>query len=70
MLAVDAPTVRSAPAVILTVPQIHRFLTYAQQDGDNPLWLLILSTGMRRGEALGVRWQDLDLDNGKLRVEQ
>ncbi len=70
MLVVDAPTVRSAPSVILTVPQIGRFLTYAAQDGYNPLWLLILQTGMRRGEALGVRWKDLDFDKGKLRVEQ
>jgi len=70
MSVVDAPRVRSASPIILTVPQIGRFLTYAAQDGCNPLWLLILQTGMRRGEALGVRWRDLDVDKGKMRVEQ
>jgi integrase len=34
------------------------------------LWVLIATTGLRRGEALGVRWQDLDLDERILRVRQ
>jgi integrase len=29
-----------------------------------------LATGMRRGELLALRWKDIDLDGGKLRVEQ
>jgi integrase len=70
ILAIDAPTVRSAPPTILTVPQIQRFLTFAQKDGYNPLWLLIVQTGMRRGEALGVRWSDIDFAKGRLRVRQ
>jgi integrase len=31
---------------------------------------LALSTGMRRGELLGLRWQDIDLNSGTLRVVQ
>ncbi len=31
---------------------------------------LVLLRGMRRGEALGVRWADTDLDAGCLRVRQ
>ena len=31
---------------------------------------LALSTGMRRGELLGLRWQDVDLNSGTLRVVQ
>lgn len=30
--------------------------------------LLALATGMRRGELLGLRWRDIDLDGAKLRV--
>lgn len=70
MHAIDAPTVRPEPATVLTVPQIARFLTFAQNDGYSPLWLLLVQTGMRRGEALGVRWQDVDLNKGKLSVRQ
>lgn len=70
LLLVDAPTVRRAAPIILTMPQIQTFLTHAANDGYNPLWLLIVQTGMRRGEALGVRWQDIDLDKGRLQVRQ
>ena len=34
------------------------------------LWVLLATTGMRRGEALGLRWSDLDLDAARLRVVQ
>jgi len=29
-----------------------------------------LAVGLRRGEALGLRWKDIDLDRGELRVSQ
>lgn len=70
MLAVDPPTVRSRAAVVLSVPQIVRFLTYAANDTYSPLWLALVQTGVRRGEVLGLRWQDLDLDKRQIRVRQ
>jgi integrase len=30
----------------------------------------LLATGMRRGELLALRWRDVDLDRGRLRIEQ
>ncbi len=70
LLAVDPPTVRSQPPTILAVPQMCRFMAAAELDGYSPLWLLILQTGLRRGEALGLRWQDIDWERGRLRVRQ
>jgi integrase len=70
MYAIDAPKMRPQAPTILTAPQIQRFLTYAAATAYDPLWLLLVQTGLRRGEALGVRWQDIDLDKGKLRVRQ
>jgi integrase len=35
-----------------------------------PLWRLAASTGMRRGEVLGIRWRDIDLDAARLSVLQ
>jgi integrase len=31
---------------------------------------LALTTGMRRGWLCGLRWRDVDLDNGSLQIEQ
>lgn len=33
-------------------------------------YVLSASTGMRRGEVLGVRWDDVDLDNGTVSIRQ
>jgi integrase len=35
-----------------------------------PIAMLALATGMRRGELLALRWQDVDLDAGLVRVER
>jgi integrase len=32
--------------------------------------LLAVTTGLRRGELVGLRWQDVDLEAGKLAVRQ
>ena len=31
----------------------------------SPLWHTIAMTGMRRGEAIGLRWSDVDLEGGR-----
>lgn len=35
-----------------------------------PLWLILLATGVRRGEALGLRWKDVDLKKGTISIRQ
>ena len=42
----------------------------AEKDPLYPLWVLLATTGMRRGEALGLRWNDVDLATGRIRVVQ
>ena len=42
----------------------------ASQSGTRlwPLWLFVVESGMRRGEVVGLRWRDVDLDAGLLHV--
>ena len=50
--------------------QLSRFLAATTEDALSALWVLLATTGMRRGEALGLRWQDVDLDAARLSVRQ
>lgn len=68
--AAEKPRQRHKPGVTWTAEEARRFLAKAGTDTYWPLWLLALKTGLRRGELLGVRWQDLDLDRGTLTVQQ
>jgi len=42
--------------------QLQRFLAHVETDRFGAMWRLIVTTGMRRGEVLGLRWSDIDLD--------
>ena len=53
---------------ILTQSEIGRFLARAKEEGYYEMFLLELSTGMRRGEILGLKWGDLNITNGSLKI--
>jgi integrase len=55
---------------VWSAEEVRRFLERTGDDDHHPLWRLMLQTGMRRGEALGLRWRDLDLDRARLSVRQ
>lgn len=46
------------------------FLARTAADEDAALWRIALHTGMRQGELIGLRWQDIDLDARILTVQQ
>ena len=47
-----------------------RFLEVAKDDPLSPLWHLLLLEGMRRGEALGLRWSDMNWERGTAHISQ
>ena len=53
-----------------TKAQLKAFLGSVASDRLSPLWHLIAMTGMRRGEAIGLRWADVDLANARLSVRR
>jgi integrase len=50
--------------------QVQTFLQHAEGDRLAALFRVAVLHGLRRGELLGLRWQDLDLDAGTLAVRQ
>ena len=51
---------------------LSRFLELSSTSGDHyfPAWYLIATTGLRRGEALGLRWSDLNLESARASIRQ
>ena len=57
---VEKPSARTRkPLTVWSDAQIDRFLIAAEADRLAAFWFLTLAEGMRRGEALGLRWSDL-----------
>jgi integrase len=67
---VDAPKVPVTEAPALQLTEIPTMLTGLRGRMLYPIAVVALGTGMRRGELCGLRWRDVDLDGGSLRVEQ
>jgi integrase len=54
--------------ITLSPKQARRFLEVVVGDRLEALYVVALTTGMREGELLGLRWADVDLDAGALHV--
>jgi integrase len=68
--AADPPAAVDSRATALTAKELGRFLEQVKGDRLFALWRLAATTGMRRGELLGLTWLALDLEGGTLRVDQ
>lgn len=55
---------------ILTTEEVTRLINSAKGDRLYPALLLDLSTGLRKGELLGLKWQNIDLEEGFVHVAQ
>lgn len=67
---VELPPWEPTEVVPWSSPEALAFLTAAADDPLFPAFVLLLLYGMRRGEVLGLRWQDIDLDNQIIHVRQ
>jgi len=54
----------------LTLEQVHKLLAVVEGHEMEALFRLALATGLRRGELMGLKWQDINLDAGTLQVRR
>ena len=64
------PKVEHREMKTLPVEQLQSFLREARESGVFELYYLELATGLRRGELLGLKWEDIDLERGDLLVKR
>jgi len=56
--------------MVWTAPQTTSFLARAKTHPLHPLYLLVAHCGLRRGEAVGLPWADLDFSTGEIQISQ
>ena len=64
------PKVEHKEMKTLTSDQLSAFFQEAKDSGVYELYYLDLTTGLRRGELLGLKWTDVDLDRGVLKIQR
>ncbi len=57
-------------ATALTLAQAGQFMAAARDDRLEALFTVALALGLRRGEALGLQWRDVDFAAGTIQVRQ
>lgn len=68
--AVEPPRPAAKELRVLTAEQVDRLLEVAKGTPLSMAILLAVATGMRRGEILALRWQDVDLEAGTISVRR
>lgn len=67
---VELPSYDPDEVVPWTEAEVRKFLQAAQQDRLFVAFLMLVGYGLRLGEVLGLRWEDIDWHRGGIRVRQ
>jgi integrase len=65
---VDVPRMADHEMHVLTPQQVRTLLDTVHGDRLEALYVLAITTGMRQGELLALRWRDVDLGRGSVSV--
>ena len=67
---VDPPRARHTEMKAWNPEEARTFVDTVADDRLSALWVLLISTGLRRGEALGLKWADIDFDRCTVAVRR
>jgi integrase len=62
----DPPRAPRPTMDVWNAKQVGQFLTTAAEDAS--MWILLATTGLRRAEALGLRWDDVDQEGARVTI--
>ena len=68
--ACELPKVEHREMQTIPEEQLQAFLAEAKATGVYEMYYIELATGLRRGERLGLKWQDIDWKNGIIKVRR
>jgi len=68
--AATPPKRNRSEMTVWSTPEVGRFLAAADGDELEALFRLALTTGIRRGELLGLKWADVDFDAGAIAIRR
>ena len=68
--ACELPKVEHREMQTIPEEQLQAFLAEAKATGVYEMYYIELATGLRRGELLGLKWQDIDWKNGIIKVRR
>jgi len=69
-LLAKAPKLTEKEVEPYGIEEVQRLLAVATERRNSARWAIALALGLRQGEALGLRWEDVDLENGVLRIRR
>ncbi|ANJ07761.1 tyrosine-type recombinase/integrase [Streptomyces parvulus] len=70
VLLAKAPKTGEYEVEPYSVQEVQRLLKAAEQHRNSARWAVALALGLRQGEALALKWEDVDLDGGFLVVRR
>jgi integrase len=65
-----APRLEEEDIEPYTIEEVQSLLVEASRLRNSARWVVALALGLRQGEALGVHWEDVDLDAGYIRIRK
>jgi len=68
--AARGPSVERPEFTVWSSEEIRQFFAAAEPNRLFGAYVLLVTSGLRRGEVLGARWQDIDLDSGEMSIVQ
>jgi integrase len=67
---VIVPRPEPSEMATLTSEQLHKLFEATHGQALHAVWVLLATTGLREGEALGLRWSDIDMEKATLVVRR